>query len=225
MLHPKNSKLWKNLLTYPYHIGRPFYVFLFFFDPPFPLTFSEKSNKNLNIEANLFYLIFFKLVLLWKEASADSPSLSLQTRNKLQKSIKGVLNCCKLQVILKVKIKSVITLVLETLFRKFLHQVWFISFSVDYAMNPGTCIRHLVVRSGEHIGISSLTNKRVQRKKDSAVCHHLLNCNYSPTFEDSSVLCHVNKKYLLKLKKSLLIMRDTPSMNQNVRSARLYLFE
>ena len=177
MLHPKNSKLWKNLLTYPYHIGRSFYVFLFFFDPPFPLTFSEKSNKNLNIEANLFYLIFFKLVLLWKEASADSPSLSLQTRNKLQKSIKGVLNCCKLQVILKVKIKSVIILVLETLFRKFLHQVWFISFSVDYAMNPGTCIRHLVVRSGEHIGILSLTNKRVQPRKDSAVCHHLLNCN------------------------------------------------
>ena len=104
-------------------------------------------------------------------------TVSLLTRNKLQKSIKGVLNCCKLQVILKVKIKSVTILVLETLFRKFLHQVWFISFSVDYAMNPGTCIRHLVVRSGEHIGILSLTNKRVQPRKDSAACHHLLNWN------------------------------------------------
>ena len=45
-------------------------------------------------------------------------------------------------------------------------------------------------------------------RKDSAVCHHLLNWNYSPIFEDFSVLCHENKKYLLELKESLLIMKD-----------------
>ena len=39
------------------------------------------------------------------------------------------------------------------------------------------------------------------------------------------VLCHKNKKYLLELKESLLIMRDRPSMNRNRRSAPLYLFE
>ena len=65
-------------------------------------------------------------------------------------------------------------------------------------------IRHPAVRSGEHIGISPLTSKRVQPRKDSAVRHHLLNCNYSPTSEDFIVLCHENKKYLLELKKSLL---------------------
>ena len=58
---------------------------------------------------------------------------------------------------------------------------------MDYTMNP---IRDniLDVRSGKHIGILPLTNKRVQPRKDVAVCHHLLNCNYSPTFEDFSVL-------------------------------------
>ena len=90
--------------------------------------------------------------------------------------------------------------------------------------NYGECVRHLAVRSGEHIGISSLTNKKVQPRKDSAVSHHLLNCNYSPTFEDFSVLCHEYKKYLLELKESL-IMRDTRSMNRNVRSAPIYLLE
>ena len=65
-------------------------------------------------------------------------NISLQTRTKLQKTIKGVLNCCKLQVILKVKINFVIIFTLKTLFPKFLHQVWFISFSVDYTMNPIT---------------------------------------------------------------------------------------
>ena len=89
----------------------------------------------------------------------------------------------------------------------------------------GECVRHLTVKSGEHIGISNLTNNRVQTRNDNAVCHHLLICNYSPTFEDFSILNHENKKYLLELKENLLIMRDRPSMNRNVRSAPLYLFE
>ena len=68
------------------------------------------------------------------------------------------------------------------------------------------CVRHLLAKSREHIGISPLTNQRVQPRKDSAVDLHFLNCNYSPTFEDFSVLCH--EKYLLELKESFLIMRD-----------------
>ena len=120
---------------------------------------------------------------------------------------------------------SVIIFALKTLLLMFLHQVWFISFSVDYESYYGECVRHLAVRSCEHISISLLTNKRVQPRKDSVVCHHLLNCNYSPTFEYFSVLSHENKKYLLELKENLLIMRDRPSMNRNVRYAPLYLFE
>ena len=89
--------------------------------------------------------------------------------------------------------------------------------SVDYAINLVTeYVRHLAVKNGEHIGISPLTSKMVQLRKDSAACHHLLNCSYSPTFEDFSVLCRKNMKYLLELKESLLIMRDRPSINRNV---------
>ena len=57
-----------------------------------------------------------------------------------------------------------------------------------------------------------------------AVCHHLLNCSYSATFEDFSVLCHENKKYLLELKESLFYIEKS-SMNWNIRSAPFYLFE
>ena len=89
----------------------------------------------------------------------------------------------------------------------------------------GECVRRLAVRSGENIGISPLTNRMVQPRKESAVCRHLLNCNYSPTFKDFSVLCHENKKYRLKLKESLFIMRDRPTMNRNISSTPLYLFE
>ena len=46
----------------------------------------------------------------------------------------------------------------------------------------------------------------------------------------SAIICeiatmHENKKYLLELKESLLILRDRPSMYQSVRSALLYLFQ
>ena len=89
----------------------------------------------------------------------------------------------------------------------------------------GECVRLLALRSSECIGISPFTNKNVPPKRDSAVCHHLLNCNCLPSFEDFSVLCHENKKYVLELKDSLFIMTDRPSTNWNIRSAHLYLFE
>ena len=67
--------------------------------------------------------------------------ISLQTRTKLLKSIKGVLKCGYYRfyrLFSKVKINSVIIFTLKTLFFNFLHQVWFTSCSVDYAMNSIT---------------------------------------------------------------------------------------
>ena len=80
-------------------------------------------------------------------------------------------------------------------------------------------IRHLDIRSGEHIGASPLTKKKVKPSKNSAICDHLLHCNFSPSFDNFSVLAHKNKKYLLEIKESLLIMRDKPSLNRNINSA------
>ena len=88
----------------------------------------------------------------------------------------------------------------------------------------GECVRHVNVRIGEHIGISTLTRKIV-KPKGSAVSDHLLLCNHSPSFQNFCVLTKENKKFLLELKESLLIMRDKPSLNRNIRSAPLYLFD
>ena len=148
-------------------------------------------------------------------------------RAKLQKSIKVVLNCCKLQVVFESQNKlrnnfrfkdPVLQILASVAVYKFQCGLWNESYY-------GECVRHLAVRSGEYFGISPLTGKRVQPRKDSAVCQHFLNCSYSPTSEDFSVLCHENKKYFLELKESLLIVRDRLSMNRNVRSGPFYLFE
>ena len=150
----------------------------------------------------------------WKEALwlvlPYLETISRQTRTKLQISIKEVLKCCELQVIFKIQNK----LCNKFCFKNRVSQI--LTSGVAYKFQCGLCnefcyrecVRHLALRSGEHIGISSLTNKRIQPRNDNAVCHHLLICNYSPTFEDFSVLCHENKKYLLELKENVLIMRD-----------------
>ena len=79
------------------------------------------------------------------------------------------------------------------------------------------------VRIGEHIGISPLTRRQV-KPKNSSVADNLLLCNHSASYDNFSILTHENKKFLLELKESLLIMRDKPSLNKNITSAPLYLF-
>ena len=46
--------------------------------------------------------------------------------------------------------------------------------------------------------------------------------NGSAFYDDSSILKHENKRFLLELKESLLIMRDKPFLNRNIKSAPLY---
>ena len=149
-------------------------------------------------------------------------SISLQTRTKLQESNKGVLNCYKSQVIFKSQKKLCNNFHFKVPVPQILRSGLVYKFQCEFCNESynGECIRYLAIRSGDHIGISPLTNKKVQPKKNNVVCHHLLNCNYSTTF-----LCHENKKYTLELKERLFIVRDRPSMNRKVRSAPLSLFE
>ena len=88
----------------------------------------------------------------------------------------------------------------------------------------GESIRHLDIRPGEHIGVPPLTGKKGKPSNNSAICDHLLHCNFLPSFDNFSVLAHENKKYLLEIKESLLIMRGKPSLNRNINSTPLYLF-
>ena len=57
----------------------------------------------------------------------------------------------------------------------------------------GECVRHLNVRTGEHIGISPLTKKQV-KSKSSSIADHLLFCNQSASFNDFSILTHENMR-------------------------------
>ena len=111
---------------------------------------------------------------------------------------------------------------LKILYQKILYLELFINFRVVYY---GESIRHLDIRSGEHIGVSPFTGKKVKPIKNSAVRDHLLHCNYSHFFDNFSILAHLNKKFLLEIKESLLLMRDKPLLNRKSSSGPLYLFD
>ena len=44
-------------------------------------------------------------------------------------------------------------------------------------------------------------------------------------FDSFSILAHENKKYLLEIKESLIIMRDKPSLNRNINSVPIHLLD
>ena len=152
--------------------------------------------------------------------------LSLQTRTKLRKSLKGILNCCKLQIVFKSQNKLAKAFRFKDRIPKELTSGVVYKFQCGLRNESyyGECVTCLNVTIGDRIGISSLTKKKVKPKR-SAASDHLLLCNHSPSFENFRVLTNENKKFLLELKESLVIMRDKPSLNKNIRSAPLCFFD
>ena len=130
--------------------------------------------------------------------------ISLQTRTKLSKSLKGLLNSCKLQMVFKSQRK------LSNFFRFKDRLPSNLVSGVVYKYTCGRCNstyygqtdRHLV-RSGEHTGISPLTFKKTKPSKESAIRDHLLNCNNIPSFEEFTILTNRNNKFDLEIKESL----------------------
>ena len=80
------------------------------------------------------------------------------------------------------------------------------------------------VRSGEYIGMSPLTFRKVKPSKESAIREHLLNCNNSPFFDEFTILTHGHHKYILEIKEKLLTKQDRPVLYKSICSAKLFLF-
>ena len=116
--------------------------------------------------------------------------VSLQTRTKLRKYLKGLRNSCKFQIAFKSQRKFSNVFRFKYLCRR--------CNSAYY----GETGRHLKV-----IGMSSLTFRITKPSKESAIRDHLLNCNDIPSFE-FHILANRNK---IEIKESLLIKRDRPS--------------
>ena len=112
--------------------------------------------------------------------------LSLQTRTKIQNVLKRTLSCSKIQIVFKNQIN------LSNIFCFKDHLPYDLVSCVVYKFQCGRCNtsyygetdRHLKIRSGEHIGISLLTFKKVKPSAKSSICDNLLFSNHEPSFDD-----------------------------------------
>ena len=127
--------------------------------------------------------------------------VQLQTRTKLRKSFKSILNCCKLQTVYISQRK------LANAFRFKYRLPFDLVSGVVYKYTCGRCNssyygetdRHLKVRSGEHIGISSLTFGKVKPSKESAIRDHLVHCNNIWHIDIRSIFLKSKKACLLSV--------------------------
>ena len=92
--------------------------------------------------------------------------LSLQTRTKLRKSLKGILNCCKSQIAFKSQNNLAKVFRFKDRIPMELTSVVIYKFQRGFCNESyyGECVRHLNVKIREHIGISPLTKKKVKPK-------------------------------------------------------------
>ena len=128
----------------------------------------------------------------------------MQTRTKLQQALKGVLNCCKLEIVFKCQTRLSNSFRYKDPIPKDL-----ISGAV-YKFQCGLCnearygesIRHLNIRSGEHIGVSPLTGKKVNYQITVLFVIIYSAVIFLPSFDNFSILAHENKSIYWKLKKA-----------------------
>ena len=90
----------------------------------------------------------------------------------------------------------------------------------------GKTKRHFKVRICEHLGISHLTDKKVKidNNKLTTIQEHVLCCNYSPSFEDFSILTRKSNDFKLKIMESLLIAHGKLILNKADSSLPLEIF-
>lgn len=144
---------------------------------------------------------------------------SLQIRTKFRKSLKDILNYCKLQILFKSQNKLSIALCFKDHITKQISSDTVYKFLCGFSKESFyDCVKHLNIRTSKGIHISRLTKKKIKPKGSAASDHFSLSSN-SPSFDSFNELANKNRKNLLELKKSPLIMRDKQLLNKNIRSA------
>ena len=91
--------------------------------------------------------------------------------------------------------------------------------------NYGEPCRYLNTRVGKHSGVSPLTGEKSKAKTITAITDNMLFCDHIVSCKDLKILASSNSDFYLKIKESLLILRDKPELNRSEKSLPLYLFD
>ena len=137
-------------------------------------------------------------------------------KTRLTKTMNKHMKFCKFRVIFRTnnRLKNYFH------FKDFVPET-FRSYTASYI---GKTYRHFRVRVSKHQGVSPRTDKPVKGTLSTSVRDHMLVCDHEVVHEDFKFLGNDSNRYLLELKESLFIKRDTPSLNKNLYSQELLLF-
>ena len=90
----------------------------------------------------------------------------------------------------------------------------------------GKTKRHLKVRMSEHLGISLRTGKQFKFNKNNATAirNHCEMCQHKGSFKDFRIIGTAKNDFELLIKESILIGKESPILNRQVKSFQLELF-
>ena len=152
--------------------------------------------------------------------------ISLNIRTKIIRMVRSRIPYCNVRFVYQSKCKLSNLFTFKDRIPKFLRS------GIVYKFQCGGCNatyygktqRHFKVRIGEHLGVSPLTGKKVKGVLESSIKDHLLFCKFNPNFEDFSIIANNDNNFKITLMESLLISRDHPTLNKNIKSMPLELF-
>ena len=141
-------------------------------------------------------------------------TMPLNLTGKLQTSLRNSLTQCNIKVISKsTNHLSFLFRLKDVIPKEFSHLVYKLSCSSFNATYYGKTERHLNVRSGEHVGLSTLTGKRVACKPSAIYDHLLLHEHNNSDLNDFSILCCENNGFKLSSAGILAEFRFCYSIN------------
>ena len=149
-------------------------------------------------------------------------------KNKLTKLVSITFPCCKLKCVFQSgrKIGS---------FFCYKDRIPFnVRSLVVYKFTCGDCNvtyigktkRHMKVRMNEHLGISLRTGKQLKFNSSNATAirSHCETCHHSASYKDFSIIDTARNDFELLIKESIVIGKESPLLNKQVKSFQLALF-
>ena len=155
-------------------------------------------------------------------------SETLIVKKKLKKLFSNeFLHKFKLQIVLKSGIKIGSLLKFKDIpFDARSHVVYKFSCGNCDITYLGKTKRHLLVRMSEHLGISYKTGKprKYNNLQTTAVREHLRLCKHESDVNNFKIVSYANTDFELLIKESLLVTKEQPELNKQIKSFQLSLF-
>ena len=154
-------------------------------------------------------------------------TLSSKTEKSINRAFKQYLPTCKVKIVTSASVR------LKSLFNFKDKIPTYLQSGVVYKFECGSCNvtyigetkRHTKTRYCEHLGISPLTGKPVRCPKSSPVQDHLKSCDSRAHMDCFTIIARDNNDWQLKIKESLYIRKDRPTLNGQESSVPLRLFK